>query len=79
MPPLSDYALPALCGPFRTRHQELKGVEPGSECLTRFLVGISVPLFTALKAKGIAGFAALEHYPYAQVREWVEGLPWEQP
>lgn len=75
--PLSDYALPSVSGPFRTRYQAAKGVEPSSECLTRFLVGISVPLFTTLKAKGIAGFGALENYPYAQVREAVEKLQWD--
>jgi ATP-dependent DNA helicase RecQ len=75
--PLSGHALPSLCGPFRARHQELKGVAPSSECLTRFLVGISVPLFTTLQAKGIAGFGALENYPYAQVREAVDRLQWD--
>lgn len=75
--PLSDYALPSVSGPFRTRYQAAKGVEPSSECLTRFLVGISVPLFTTLKAKGIAGFGALENYPYAQVRKAVEKLQWD--
>jgi ATP-dependent DNA helicase RecQ len=42
------------------------------ECLTRFLCGISVPLFTRLKARNIAGFAVLEDYPYAEVRDWVQ-------
>ena len=27
-------------------------------------------MFTKMKARAIAGFAALENYPYAQVREW---------
>lgn len=75
--PLSDYALPSVSGPFRTRYQAAKGGKPSSECLTRFLVGISVPLFTTLKAKGIAGFGALENYPYAQVRKAVEKLQWD--
>jgi len=29
-------------------------------------------LFTRLKARSIPGFAALEDYPYATVREWCE-------
>jgi ATP-dependent DNA helicase RecQ len=71
LPPLGkDFH--ALCGEFIQRHQALKGAAPGSELLTRFLCGIGAPLFTKLKAKGIAGFAALEAYPYAQVREWAE-------
>jgi hypothetical protein len=31
-----------------------------------------VPLFTKLKARAIPGFAALEDYPYAEVRTWAE-------
>lgn len=59
-----------LCGDFIHRHHEHTGELPSAERLTRFLGGISVPLFTKLKARGIPGFAALEDYPYAEVREW---------
>ncbi|MNO09541.1 hypothetical protein D3C81_2327810 [compost metagenome] len=45
---------------------------PSAERLTRFLCGISVPLFTKLKARAIHGFAALENYPYAEVRGWAQ-------
>jgi ATP-dependent DNA helicase RecQ len=62
----------ALCGEFIQRYRALKGTPPSSEALTRFLCGIGAPLFTKLKAKGISGFAALDEYPYAQVREWAE-------
>ncbi|MEX6502935.1 RecQ family ATP-dependent DNA helicase [Pseudomonas zhanjiangensis] len=61
-----------LCRDFILRHQALKGAPPGSECLTRFLCGVSAPLFTRLKARAISGFAALDCYPYAEVRTWVE-------
>ncbi|MBP8202404.1 MAG: RecQ family ATP-dependent DNA helicase [Pseudomonas sp.] len=60
-----------LCDGFSRKHQEVKGSQPSSECLTRFLCGISVPLFTKLKARQISGFAALEEYPYAEVRAWL--------
>jgi ATP-dependent DNA helicase RecQ len=70
LPGLADQDLHALCRRFIDRHAELKGVTPSAECLTRFLCGISVPLFTKLKARSIQGFAALERYPYAAVREW---------
>jgi ATP-dependent DNA helicase RecQ len=42
-----------------------------SDLLARFLCGISTPLFTRLKARQLPGFAALEGYPYAEVREWL--------
>jgi len=70
LPALEDQDFNDLCGDFLHKHQEAKGYAPSPECLTRFLCGISVPLFTKLKARGIKGFAALEDYPYAAVREW---------
>ncbi|MBD8191976.1 RecQ family ATP-dependent DNA helicase [Pseudomonas fluorescens] len=72
LPPLVDKNLMGLCGDFIHRHHEHTGELPGAERLTRFLGGISVPLFTKLKARGIPGFAALEDYPYADVRNWSE-------
>ena len=68
--PLVDKSFQALCADFIHRHHQHTGSLPGAERLTRFLCGISVPLFTKLKARGIPGFAALEEYPYAQVRDW---------
>lgn len=70
LPPLVDKNFMGLCGDFIHRHHEHTGELPGAERLTRFLGGISVPLFTKLKARGIPGFAALEDYPYADVRGW---------
>jgi ATP-dependent DNA helicase RecQ len=61
-----------LCEPFIHRHQQHTGHLPGAERLTRFVCGISVPLFTKLKARAIPGFAALEDYPYAEVRDWAD-------
>lgn len=70
--PLVDKNFMGLCGDFIHRHHEHTGQWPGAERLTRFLLGISVPLFTKLKARGIPGSAALEDYPYAEVREWAQ-------
>lgn len=72
LPALVDKNFNGLCGDFILRHQQHTGDVPGAERLTRFLCGISVPLFTKLKARSIPGFAALEDYPYAAVREWCE-------
>lgn len=72
LPPLVDKNFMGLCGDFIHRHHEVAGNLPTAECLTRFLGGISVPLFTRLKARSIPGFAVLEDYPYAEVREWAE-------
>ncbi len=67
--PLGEIDVAARCADFVEHYRQAKGGEPGNECLTRFLCGISVPLFTRLKARGIPGFASLEAYPYAEVRE----------
>ncbi|MGV8841960.1 MAG: RecQ family ATP-dependent DNA helicase [Pseudomonas sp.] len=70
LPDLAQQNLQALCGDFIQRYQALKGAAPSPDCLTRFLCGITVPLFSKLKARNLGGFAALEAYPYAQVRDW---------
>ncbi|MDB5979413.1 MAG: recQ 1 [Pseudomonas sp.] len=69
---LAGYDADELCGEFTRKYQDYTGVAPSAECLTRFLCGISVPLFTKLKARQIKGFAEFEAYPYAQVREWLQ-------
>ncbi|HCJ31142.1 MAG TPA: recombinase RecQ [Pseudomonas sp.] len=67
--PLANIDVHGRCAEFSQRYQQLKGGAPSTECRTRFLCGISVPVFTKLKARNIAGFASLEAYPYAEVRE----------
>jgi len=72
LPALVDKSFPALCGDFIHRHEQQTGSVPSAERLTRFLCGISVPLFTRLKARTLSGYAALEDYPYADVRAWAQ-------
>ncbi|WGO93725.1 ATP-dependent DNA helicase RecQ [Pseudomonas viciae] len=72
LPALVDKGFEALCGDFIHRHEQHTGSVPSAERLTRFLCGISVPLFTKLKARTIRGYAALEEYPYAEVRQWTQ-------
>ncbi|AHY44675.1 RecQ family ATP-dependent DNA helicase [Stutzerimonas decontaminans] len=66
--PLDQTDLAGHCVEFSQRYTQLQGDAPSTECLTRFLCGISVPVFTKLKARQIPGFASLEAYPYAEVR-----------
>lgn len=72
LPALVDKNFAVLCGDFIHRHEQHTGSVPTAERLTRFLCGISVPLFTRLKARTISGYAALEEYPYAEVRRWAQ-------
>ncbi len=71
--PLEQIDLAARCAEFSQRYTQLKGGAPSAECLTRFLCGISVPVFTKLKARQLPGFASLEAYPYAEVRARLAG------
>ena len=74
LPPLAGRARDELCAPFIAAHQAARNGEvPGNECLARFLCGLSSPLFTRLKARQIKGFAALEDYPYGEIRAWLAG------
>lgn len=72
LPALVDKNFEALCGDFIHKHEQHSGSMPSAERLTRFLCGISVPLFTRLKARTIRGYAALQEYPYAEVRQWTQ-------
>nr|WP_299379401.1 ATP-dependent DNA helicase RecQ [uncultured Halomonas sp.] len=72
LPALDDKNFTALCGEFIERHRALcEGQLPNAERLTRFLCGLSMPLFTPMKARGLTGFARLEAYPYSDVLRWV--------
>ncbi|WP_053214810.1 ATP-dependent DNA helicase RecQ [Pseudomonas sp. Q12-87] len=73
LPALVDKSFEALCTDFIHKHEQHTGSVPSAERVTRFLLGISVPLFTRLKARKIRGYGALEEYPYAEVRQWAQG------
>lgn len=63
--PLDEYDF----SEFTKTLSEKLGCMPGTELLTRFFCGISVPAFTKIKAKQLPGFGMLENYRYADVRK----------
>ncbi|QJQ94050.1 MULTISPECIES: ATP-dependent DNA helicase RecQ [Halomonadaceae] len=67
--PLAEQPVDTLCSELlhRLGEQHARALA-SADLLTRFLCGIATPLFTRLKARQLPGFAALEAYPYAQVR-----------
>ncbi|APE31995.1 recombinase RecQ [Halomonas aestuarii] len=70
--PLSTQDIDALCAPLLQRLAEAGEGHPATpDLVTRFLCGITTPLFTPLKARRLPGFAALEGYAYGEVRERV--------
>lgn len=71
LPALDGQSLHNRCAAFMEKYRGARALEPSADCITRFLCGISVPAFTRLRARTLPGYATLEDYPYAQVRDWV--------
>ncbi|SDG50057.1 ATP-dependent DNA helicase, RecQ-like [Onishia taeanensis] len=79
LPPLEPHQVTAWCTPLRERYREFFDAAPSSALLTRFLCGLTLPVFTRLKARRLEGFAALEAYPFADVKAFLDALPAATP
>jgi len=42
--------------------------------ISRFLCGLTTPLFSRLKVRSLQGFASLENYRFSEVKAWVESF-----
>ena len=40
--------------------------------ISRFLCGLTTPLFSRLKVRSLQGFSRLENYRFSEVKAWVE-------
>lgn len=60
------------CKEYCTEFIALFEEKPTSDLITRFLCGITVPSFTALKVSKLAHHGKLEAYHYKEVKQWVE-------
>jgi len=71
-----DLSLPPLSS--LSPHELYRTVQAASDeplshdMLTRFLCGISNPLFTRIKARSLPGFGRLEQYRYQDVKSWLQ-------
>lgn len=72
LPPLEQYDAKQLCAPVQGVVLEKFGTQASVDLLTRYLIGITAPWLTAVKARQLGGFGMLEQYPYGQVREWLK-------
>ncbi|MCG6658988.1 RecQ family ATP-dependent DNA helicase [Halomonas campisalis] len=71
-PPPAPQALAELCQPLLQQLAASGDDRPVTpDLLTRFLCGLTSPLLTRLKARRMAGFAALEAHRYGEVRDWL--------
>ncbi|MGO1886320.1 MAG: RecQ family ATP-dependent DNA helicase [Halomonas sp.] len=71
-PTLPDNDFARFAVPFIQRHTEQLGQPPNAQRLAHFLCGLTMPVFTPLKARSIRGFAVFEQRGYPDVRQWAE-------
>ncbi|WP_250655233.1 RecQ family ATP-dependent DNA helicase [Alkalimarinus coralli] len=67
---LEQYDYPQLTQDIRDK----LGDEATSVLISRFLCGLTTPIFTRLKARSLTGFSTLEQYRFADVKAWVESF-----
>ncbi|WP_083001135.1 RecQ family ATP-dependent DNA helicase [Halomonas sp. GT] len=74
LPTLSDNDFIRYASPLIERHTEQFGRPPNAHRLAHFLCGLTMPVFTPLKARGLNGFAVFEQRAYPEVRHWAEAM-----
>lgn len=67
LPPLEQYDYAGLS----QQITEKLGGAATIVLISRFLCGLTTPIFTRLKARALTGFAALEQYRFSDVKAWV--------
>ncbi|MGP5563257.1 RecQ family ATP-dependent DNA helicase [Vreelandella alkaliphila] len=72
LPALSEKDFIRYATPLIERHTEQFGQPPSAQRLAHFLCGLTMPIFTPLKARGLNGFAVFEQRAYPEVRQWAE-------
>ncbi|WP_346795741.1 RecQ family ATP-dependent DNA helicase [Halomonas sp. Bachu 37] len=78
LPALSNADFQRYAKPFIERHAEQFGEPPSAQRLAHFLCGLTMPVFTPLKARSLDGFAAFEQRAYPEVRQWAERVTGEE-
>lgn len=71
-PVIEAQQLMAASHEFVTRYQAAYAKAPSSVLTTRFLCGITTPVFTKLKARSISGFAQFAEYPYSLINQHLQ-------
>lgn len=72
LPVLSEKEFIRYATPLIERHTAQFGQPPNAQRLAHFLCGLTMPIFTPLKARGLNGFAVFEQRAYPEVRQWAE-------
>ena len=73
-PPLTATDFQRYATPLMERHIEQLDQPPNAQRLAHFLCGLTMPVFTPLKARSLHGFAVFEQRAYPEVRQWAEAM-----
>ncbi|WP_447043112.1 RecQ family ATP-dependent DNA helicase [Vreelandella sp. H-I2] len=73
-PPLTAAEFQRYATPLMERHIKQLGQPPNAQRLAHFLCGLTMPIFTPLKARSLHGFAVFEQRAYPEVRQWAEAM-----
>ncbi|MBR2513974.1 MAG: RecQ family ATP-dependent DNA helicase [Halomonas sp.] len=73
-PALSKADFQRYATPLIERHTEQLGQPLTAQRLAHFLCGLTMPIFTPLKARTLNGFAVFEQRAYPEVREWTQAM-----
>lgn len=68
---LSESDFQRYATPLIERHLQQFGQPPNAQRLAHFLCGLTMPVFTPLKARSLNGYAVLEQRSYPEVKAWV--------
>ena len=66
--PLASYNFIELSGQI----QQKLAIQTSATLISRFLCGLTTPVFTKLRVRKLNGFARLENYRFSEVKTWVE-------
>ena len=68
---LSKSDFQRYAAPLIERHLQQFGQPPNAQRLAHFLCGLTMPIFTPLKARSLNGYAVFEQRSYPEVKAWV--------
>lgn len=72
LPPLDNFDFNELTHQFIEVHKNATDEAMSITLLSRFLCGLTTPIFTRLKARSLPSFGRLEQYPFAEVNYWLD-------
>jgi len=72
LPPLDSLDFKELTHQFIDVHKKATDEAMSITLLSRFLCGLTTPIFTRLKARSLSSFGRLEQYPFAEVSYWLD-------